>query len=579
MYIHPFTSPKVAATPLSNLAPLSSNARGSLLQPSRRISRRSGTDTRHRAWKTGSRTCHRGVEVCKSRANQRKYHPTSNFNDRSPMQMPEIGTGNVIPSTHKQACSKRILRDSFTSELESRVLTPSLKNHEIAKIRDENNQRFSNLMRAIQEPISYEGPKYRSKNHAKIDIPDSLKWEFDDKGQQALEELQQFFERDSACSDEENNKEKEEESIKFSITKMGFDKPIKQETNSKTSPIKFQLSDFQILHTLGKGTSGIVKLAKHKKKNCKVVFKIYEKYKLIESQLKKALFKEIELLKSVSHPNLIKLYDVLEDEKHIYLIMEYISGGSLQQQMRARSKKITEAEAKKIFMQLSSAIKYLHSNNIYHRDIKLDNILLDFKKNIKIIDFGFSINCKPSNKLKVFCGTPCYMAPEIISKKPYHGGPIDIWALGIILYTLLIGNFPFQGSCESELYSKIKRGVFNIPDTISFTIRKLIRKMLTLDPTKRPTAIELYNDDWIRGDSKHLKKMTLKMINDQYSQNPLAKILQKSTPKSLLFQTQHFRSSARSSFSQSKVPSNPASSPNPKSMGSTYKQMSSNLFN
>ena len=143
---------------------------------------------------------------------------------------------------------------------------------------------------------------------------------------------------------------------------MGFKKGEKQEEKPKQQEaFKFELEDFNILHTLGKGSSGVVKLAKHKKKNCKVVFKIYQKYKLLESQLKKSLFKEIELLKSISHPNIIKLYDALEDEKQIYLVMEYISGGSLQQQMRVRNKKLSEEEAKKVFRQLSSAIRYLHS--------------------------------------------------------------------------------------------------------------------------------------------------------------------------------------------------------------------------
>ena len=193
--------------------------------------------------------------------------------------------------------------------------------------------------------------------------------------------------------------------MQIQVMKMGFNKPSK---DKKANPenketFKFNLSDFTIMHTLGKGSSAIVKLAKHKKQNCKVVFKIYDKYKLMESQLKKSLFKEIEILKTISHPNIIKLYDVLEDEKHIYLVMEYISGGSLQQHLRIKSKKLTEDDAKRIFKQISSAVRYLHSKSpvnsegaknlgIFHRDIKLDNILLDYRKNVKLIDFGFSIN-------------------------------------------------------------------------------------------------------------------------------------------------------------------------------------------
>lgn len=193
--------------------------------------------------------------------------------------------------------------------------------------------------------------------------------------------------------------------------------------------------------------------------------------------------------------------------------------------------------------------------SIYHRDIKLDNILLDYRRNVKLIDFGFSINWKPTNKLKVFWGTPCYMAPEIISKKPYYGSTVDIWAWGIILYILLVGKFPFQGTSESELYSRIKQGIFKLPDTISFNVRKLIGKMLSLDPVKRPTANELYYDEWIRGDAKCFRKMTLKMINDQYANNPLAKLVQGDKPnaKSLLSNKKDWRPSTRSSLAHKRI--------------------------
>ena len=140
------------------------------------------------------------------------------------------------------------------------------------------------------------------------------------------------------------------------------------------------------------------------------------------------------------------------------------------------------------------------------------------------------------------------MAPEIISKKTYFGGPTDIWALGVILYTLLTGAFPFKGSSESELFSRIRQGMFKIPDGIPFTARKLISRMLSLDPIKRPTASELYYDEWIRGDTKYLRKMTLRMINDQFSQNPLAKIIQENNlkPRSLLSNKKDWRPKTRS---------------------------------
>lgn len=261
--------------------------------------------------------------------------------------------------TKGQTSPLRVLKENFTG---GRMTPNTMKDIELAKLKERNQNRFDQIMNEINQPSSRESVGYRSRLQQPVDVPDQIKWDYDDKGQQALNELQEFFSRNSACSDEESEKDSETPTMKFKVTKLGFDKtPKSSDTKEAQSPIKFSLSDFQILHTLGKGSSGVVKLAKHKKKNWKVVFKIYEKYKLIESQLKKSLFKEIELLQSISHPNIIKLYDVIEDERHIYLIMEYISGGSLQQQMRARTKKLSEVDAKKIFKQLSSAIKYLHS--------------------------------------------------------------------------------------------------------------------------------------------------------------------------------------------------------------------------
>ncbi|CAI2361148.1 unnamed protein product [Moneuplotes crassus] len=578
MYIRTVESYKKSSTkplkPYSNLAPSSFN-KNRILEPKRRIARRetflkANNDSRdikiannpnpksRRKYKSVIKTvCKTSYNrISKSRANRRKNLPSNPPGNYTTSQMPLIAYSETATSIHKQISSKTGLRESFTNKTESRVLTPNSKIYENSQPIDINHDKFGKIMNRIREPAQYKVPKMRNTNYAPTDFSEAAKSEFEEKGQKALKELQQFFNRDSVCNDEEGDKVDKSEPIKFKVTKMGFDKPAKEEEpKSKPASLKFQLSDFQILHTLGKGASGVVKLAKHKKKNCNVVLKIYDKYKLIESHLKKSLFKEIELLKCVSHPNIVKLYDVIEDDRHIYLIMEYVSGGSLQQQMRARSKKVTEADTKKIFMQLSSAIKYLHSKNIYHRDIKLDNVLLDYKRNVKLIDFGFSINCKPTNKLKVFCGTPCYMAPEIISKKPYHGGPIDMWALGVILYTLLIGKFPFIGKSESDLYSKIKQGIFSIPDTISFTARKLLGKMLTLDPVKRPTANELYYDEWIRGDTKCFRKMTLKMINDQYSNNPLVKLVKgdKSNTKSLLCNKKDWRTSTRSSLSHKRI--------------------------
>ena len=138
---------------------------------------------------------------------------------------------------------------------------------------------------------------------------------------------------------------------------------------------------------------------------------------------------------------------------------------------------------------MCEGVKYLHGVGICHRDLKLENILIDDRNNVKIIDFGFSV-CT-AEKLRMFCGTPSYMAPEIIQKKEYQGQKTDIWALGIILFVMLTGNFPFKGQTEKELFGKIKRGMFHMPETLPFEAKCIITRMLTVDPGKRPTAKEV----------------------------------------------------------------------------------------
>jgi serine/threonine protein kinase len=137
-------------------------------------------------------------------------------------------------------------------------------------------------------------------------------------------------------------------------------------------------------------------------------------------------------------------------------------------------------------------MRYLHDQtNICHRDLKLENILIDERNQVKIIDFGFSVNTPMDSRLKVFCGTPSYMAPEIVAKREYNGYHTDIWALGVILYLMLCGNYPFKGITERELYTKIGKGGYTISDSIPHEARRLIARMLCVDPNKRPTIREV----------------------------------------------------------------------------------------
>lgn len=143
-----------------------------------------------------------------------------------------------------------------------------------------------------------------------------------------------------------------------------------------------------------------------------------------------------------------------------------------------------------------SGIHYCHSKCIAHRDIKLENLLLDHKGNIKIIDFGFSTCIPNERKIKIFCGTPSYMAPEIVSKKEYAGPPADIWALGVLLYALLNGCFPYRGQTDAELYKKICRADCFMYDHMSSLAKNILKRIFRVDADDRPNCVEIYHDPW-----------------------------------------------------------------------------------
>ena len=154
-------------------------------------------------------------------------------------------------------------------------------------------------------------------------------------------------------------------------------------------------------------------------------------------------------------------------------------------------RRVGELQCRKMFKQIAEGVDYLHSINVAHRDIKLDNILIDDKAGIKIIDFGFSVLSAPAQKLKIFCGTPSYMAPELTQKREYEGKAVDMWALGVLIFVMLTGTFPFRGNSESELYARIQRGNFTVPDYLSREAKKVISALLEVNSKKRITAREV----------------------------------------------------------------------------------------
>jgi MAP/microtubule affinity-regulating kinase len=278
------------------------------------------------------------------------------------------------------------------------------------------------------------------------------------------------------------------------------DDPIEERTaaagGAKTP--KVSLNNFKMDKILGQGSYAIVKLATNKLNDEQVAIKVYEKFRLSDPRKMKNVRREISILQHMNHPNIIKLHDSFDTNKQIYLIMEYIGKNSLHAFIKSKpNRRIEDAEAKKIFIQICKGISYCHSKSIVHRDLKLENILISDDKTVKLIDFGFSIVSAADKTLNIFCGTPSYMAPEIVSKKNYKGQATDCWALGILLYILLCGAFPFRGYDDRDLFGKIKRGKFEAPSHVSEGARNLLQKILKVNPDERATIDEILMDRWL----------------------------------------------------------------------------------
>ncbi|KAK9496525.1 hypothetical protein O3M35_013186 [Rhynocoris fuscipes] len=201
-------------------------------------------------------------------------------------------------------------------------------------------------------------------------------------------------------------------------------------------------------------------------------------------------------MKMLDHPNIVKLFQVIETEKTLYLVMEYASGGEVFDYLVLHGR-MKEKEARAKFRQIVSAVQYCHQKKIIHRDLKAENLLLDSEMNIKIADFGFSNEFTPGNKLDTFCGSPPYAAPELFQGKKYDGPEVDVWSLGVILYTLVSGSLPFDGSTLRELRERVLRGKYRIPFYMSTDCENLLKKFLVLNPAKRASLETIMKDKWM----------------------------------------------------------------------------------
>ncbi|XP_034973570.1 MAP/microtubule affinity-regulating kinase 4 isoform X6 [Zootoca vivipara] len=255
------------------------------------------------------------------------------------------------------------------------------------------------------------------------------------------------------------------------------------------------VGNYRLLKTIGKGNFAKVKLARHILTGREVAIKIIDKTQLNPTSLQK-LFREVRIMKGLNHPNIVKLFEVIETEKTLYLVMEYASAGEVFDYLVSHGR-MKEKEARAKFRQIVSAVHYCHQKNIVHRDLKAENLLLDADANIKIADFGFSNEFTLGSKLDTFCGSPPYAAPELFQGKKYDGPEVDIWSLGVILYTLVSGSLPFDGQNLKELRERVLRGKYRVPFYMSTDCENILRRFLVLNPSKRCTLEQIMKDKWI----------------------------------------------------------------------------------
>jgi len=232
------------------------------------------------------------------------------------------------------------------------------------------------------------------------------------------------------------------------------------------------------------------------KKKKKIAIKIVEYKNFQKKKKKKMLKKEIEILKQLDHQNIVKLYDVHEENEICYMVFEYISGGELFDFI-VKQGRLSEIDARKFMRQIVSAIEYCHSLLVVHRDLKPENLLLDDEGNIKISDFGLSNIIVPGKRFSTFCGSLHYASPEILSGEKYVGPGIDIWSLGIILYCLVVGRQPWDGRTAEEIINAIANQGLSIPTNISDDCVDLIVSMLRVKEEQRIPISDIRKHPWM----------------------------------------------------------------------------------
>ncbi|KAL5577304.1 hypothetical protein UlMin_019003 [Ulmus minor] len=269
---------------------------------------------------------------------------------------------------------------------------------------------------------------------------------------------------------------------------------------SNNSGSRTRVGRYELGRTLGEGNFAKVKFARNVETNENVAIKILDKEKVLKHKMIGQIKREISTMKLIKHPNVIRMYEVMASKTKIYIVMEFVTGGELFDKIASKGR-LKEDEARKYFQQLVCAVDYCHSRGVYHRDLKPENLLLDVNGTLKVSDFGLSAlpqQVREDGLLHTTCGTPNYVAPEVINNKGYDGAKADLWSCGVILFVLTAGYLPFEESNLMALYKKIFKADFTCPPWFSSSAKKLIKRILDPNPVTRITIAEIIENEWFK---------------------------------------------------------------------------------
>lgn len=279
-----------------------------------------------------------------------------------------------------------------------------------------------------------------------------------------------------------------------------------------------KIGRYELGKTLGTGNFSKVKVGTDTETGETWAIKIIDKEQLTKERMEEQLKREIALMKKLKHPNIVQLKEVMQTANHIYLVLELVTGGELFDKIVA-AKRFDEPTARKYFQQLVAGVSNCHSQGIAHRDLKPENLLLDGNDMLKISDFGLSNlqRCGVDGQgqlLQTVCGTPNYVAPEVLKERGYNGIVADLWSCGVVLFVMLAGYLPFDDPNMNALFTKIERGEYRMARHFSESAKDLIGQMLTVDPTKRITLDGIVSHPWfvVNWDPRMLQQGTSKLV-------------------------------------------------------------------